>query len=42
MKKADLLKQFYISSIGDLIERAEDIALLDLIYRLLLKEAETH
>lgn len=40
MDKNEVLKQFYISQITRLIEACRDVSLLDLIYRLLLKETE--
>ena len=42
MKKKDVLKAFYLSAIAELIESCSDISLLDLIYRLLIKEVKAY
>lgn len=41
MEKEKILKEYYISRITALVERCNDVDLLDLVYRLLEKEAET-
>ena len=40
MDKNEILKAFYLSQITKLIEKCTSLDLLDLIYRLLLKETE--
>lgn len=40
MDKDKILKAFYLSQISKLIERCRDPSLIDLIYRLLIAEAE--
>lgn len=41
MDKQTYLKAFYTSQIAQLIERVNDLALLDLIYKLLTQEDKT-
>ena len=38
MDKQEILKAFYLSQIAKLIERCDDLSLLELIYRLLINE----
>ena len=40
MTKDSVMRAFYAAQIAQLVERVEDIALLDLIYRLLKNEEE--
>lgn len=41
MDKQTILTEFYRAQIAALVERTRDLALLDYIYKLLLKESET-
>lgn len=40
MDKNEMLKEFYIAKITQLIESCQDISLIDFIYRLLVKESK--